>query len=222
MTPAGDTLNKVWQDMQAPLSPEEKAAVAAARQEAKEAKAAELGHELIRLQAQPPARPLGEILDEVAQLEAILLETPGEEALAAIDEWLQKLGVEREQKLDAYCAVIEENQRLASLRKGAADRLLQLARTNQGVADRLKERLYHYFKAYGYKRVDTNRYQVAIQANGGPLPLEVLDEKLVPDDYKITITTTQLDNKAIRAALTAGEVIEGVQYGERGDHLRIK
>jgi hypothetical protein len=75
--------------------------------------------------------------------------------------------------------------------------------------------------------------QLAVQTNGGVLPLELtlpmgdllaetIEEYAIDERfYRMSVTYT-LDKEAIRAALEAGEKLPWAKLGERGSHLRVK
>lgn len=157
---------------------------------------------------------LNDLLDECGD------DTQQQELIA---QWFEQLGNERDTKLDAYAALINEMLARAEVRKAEAKRLLSLAATDENRARLLKERLQSFFETHDLKTVETSRYKLSLQRNGGKAPL-VLKEGLTPTQLperfqKISIDA---DSAAIRKALEAGEQLDFATLGDRGTSLRIK
>lgn len=169
---------------------------------------------------------IGEDLTALAEL----LEDEGgdisnEEVEAAIDQFLEELSGERDKKLDGYCALIAEMEATAKAREEEAKRLNALASVGKGDANRLKSRLKLFLVNQGQDKVETARYKIAIQKNGGKSPV-LLGEHFqahpeeLPEGLRKVVFTPDLD--AIRAKLEAGEDLGFATIGDRGTHLRIR
>lgn len=139
----------------------------------------------------------------------------------AIDEWLSETGASFEAKLDGYAALIGERLALSKARKDEAKRLTELARGDEGMAARLKERLQRFFEENGIEKKETARYKFTLAQNGGVLPL-ILSEDITPADVGDEFTSRVFDNAAIRAALESGMDCDFAALGARGTSLRIK
>lgn len=96
-----------------------------------------------------------------------------------------------------------------------------LAKADEALAERLKDRLKEAMEACGRTKIDTARFRLSVAGNGGKQPLEVTAtvEELGPD---YTSTFVEVDNTKIRAALEAGKVVPGCTLLPRGTGLRIK
>jgi hypothetical protein len=161
---------------------------------------------------------------ELLALGALLAEVGGDvtdaDAEAAIDAWFAEVHDARDEKLDAYGALIREFQARSNARKDEADRLAGLARVDENAAKRLKARLQWFLDEHGLRRVETARFRFVVAQNGGKAPVHVaLAPDLLPAPYRRVHYTADLD--AIRAALEAGESLEFARLEERGKHLRI-
>ena len=169
-------------------------------------------------------RTLLDISDDMLALADLLEEVGGEiteeKAEEAISLWFRELGKERDKKLDGYAALITELERREDVRKLEAKRLTARAKVDGNAAQRLRGRLYEFFKAQGISQLVTDRFNLGIVNNGGVCPLEyLLPAEKVPSEFqKVTIG---YDNDAIRKALDAGEDLGFARYGERGDRLSI-
>jgi len=124
---------------------------------------------------------------------------------------------ERERKVDAYCSLIAELTARGAARKAEAERLAENARVQFAAVDRLKKSLLDSFNTLGIKKLETERFTVAVQKNGGVLPLEITGD--VPATFNRVIVSPDADK--IRAALETTE-LPFAKLSERGSHVRIK
>lgn len=160
-------------------------------------------------------------------LDALLTELEGDisdPAVAeAIDAWLQENHDGLEKKLDGYGALIREREAKAEARKAEAARLLELSRTDENMAKRLKERLFFFFDERGVAKKETARFKFSIVSNGGKLPL-IIDPETNPEEISVFLQkhTVDFDKDAIRTALENEDVLDFARLGERGRSLRIK
>lgn len=88
-------------------------------------------------------------------------------------------------------------------------------------ADNLKARMYDSMKATNTPKVKGKLFTIAIQANGGKLPVivDVTTDKL-PDDLVTIIEGHNLD--AIATYITEHPACGYAHFGPRGESLRIK
>src|SRR5262245_45463871 len=118
---------------------------------------------------------LFQIAGEISALHDLLTECGGEltdeQTETAIDEWLAETDAALEKKVDSYCGLIREFEARSEAREIEAKRLMALAGGDGNQAKRLKARLKDFFEAHGIEKLETPRYHVSIQANGGFLPL---------------------------------------------------
>ena len=105
-------------------------------------------------------------------------------------------------------ALKEEESRLAKRRKA-----LENKQTN------IKLYLENQLKFMGIDKVKTPLFTVALQNN--PPSVNILDETLIPEQYKKSVTTVSLVKKDILDALKLGQVIEGAEI-KQGKSLRIR
>lgn len=105
-------------------------------------------------------------------------------------------------------ALKEEESRLAKRRKA-----LENKQTN------IKLYLENQLKVMGIDKVKTKLFTVALQNN--PPSVEVLNEDLIPEQYKKSVTTISLIKKDILDALKEGLFVEGAIM-KQGKSLRIR
>ena len=174
-------------------------------------------------------RTLFEIGEEIQALADLLTETGGEitdpEAESAIDDWLAETQMSLELKVDQYASLIREFEARSEAREIEAERLTALAGADGNQAKRLKDRLKAFFEIAGIKKLETPRFRVSIQANGGNTPLIVppmweQDPAEAPEAFQRRVI--ELDRNAIREAIRNDGETHGACLGERGTQLRIR
>ncbi len=175
-------------------------------------------------QPQPKTRSLFSISEDLEKLNELLDDCDNDAAQQElINNWLEQLGEERDRKLDGYAALITEMTTRAEVRKAEAKRMMELAQADENRAKMLKDKLKLFFETHRLKTVETARYKLSYQRNGGKAPLILKDgvpATALPERFqKVSIDP---NTSAIREALEAGEVLEFAQLGERGTTLRIK
>lgn len=173
---------------------------------------------------QHPRRSLFNISEDLERLNELLDEVGDDtQQQELIQQWFEQLGEERDKKLDGYAALITEMTARAAVRKAEGQRLNELAASDESRARLLKDRLKVFFETHNLKTVETSRYKLQIQRNGGKAPL-ILDESVpanrLPEQFqRVSINP---DTVEIREALERGEHLNFAALGERGTSLRIK
>jgi len=172
-------------------------------------------------------RTLYEIGNDMAALEALLIESGGDisdpKVAEAIGRWEQELEGDITSKVDSYCMLIADIERRAQARWAEADRLKQLAETDENAAEALRERLRFVFELRNLKPVQTDRFRVALVKNGGKAPLDIrvgVDE--MPDWAVKRTLVLAPDKDAIRERLDKGEQLPFASLLERGNRISIK
>ena len=166
-------------------------------------------------------RRLLDIGDDLRALDELLEECEGEIADAALEQWFSELGAERDNKIDAYCYLIDDLTASAKRHKEDAAQLSKWAQTDENKADRLKKRLLEFFQSRGIQKLVTAHYKPSVRGNGGVQPVDMdpnLRPKELPEDFQVVTANTD----AIREYLEAGEYLEYARLMPRGFHLRIR
>ena len=175
-------------------------------------------------QSRSKMRSLFNISDDLEKLNE-LLDDCGDDAQQQelINSWLEQLGDERDCKLDEYAALITEMLTRAQVRKTEAKRMMELATADENRAKILKDRLKWFFETHGLKTLETDRYKLQIQRNGGKAPL-ILKDSLSPNELPESFQKVIIEPNitAIREALEAGKYLDFAQLGDRGTSIRIK
>lgn len=174
------------------------------------------------LQAEP--RSLYAISMELLEIEHALadMDSDPETVAAAVDAYLESTE-ELRTKVDRYCGLLREFEARAKARQEEAQRLSALAGADTRAAATLKARLHEFMKLHDIAKLETLRFKVGRQANGGvqALVMDIEPEQL-PEEYRRTVTAIVADTDALRAAINDGKTIEGVRLADRGEHLRIR
>ena len=163
-----------------------------------------------------------EIGDDLAAFQELLDEHDGEltpDVEAALEAWFSELGEARDQKLDNYAALVRSAEMRASVRREEMERLQRRVKTDEALAARLKDRLKLFLGMAKVDRVETKRYTIRVQANGGQPPMEVLTPEFLPEEFQVIERKPNMAR--VREALANGINVAGVRIMPRGNHLRI-
>ncbi|GAC1456859.1 MAG: hypothetical protein NVS2B14_00110 [Chamaesiphon sp.] len=125
------------------------------------------------------------------------------------------------QKLDNYCALIQNRLSWAEQRKREAERLAKLAESDFKTVEFLKSRLKLHLEQTGKTKTRTERFNISVCKNGGKQPLRFDDIK--PEDLpeEFQRVSIEPDREAIRQALESGSSLPFAYLGERETHIRI-
>lgn len=153
-----------------------------------------------------------------------LLESPLDDE-EVLKDTLEAVQGEYEIKLEAYCKVIKNLEADMEALKNEAKRLTDKRKTLENNVDRLKKAMFDSMKATNTPKVKGQLFTVAIQKNGGVIPInyDKNDKNItanLPDHLVNIVKTPNLE--AIRELLEAGKVVDGFTLGERGESIRIK
>ena len=142
-----------------------------------------------------------------------------QELLAEID----KTKADFYDKIDNILALIQSRKKWMQIRKEESDRLNKLIKQDENTIKFLNEYLLRHLQAQEIPKLRTKRFNLTVANNGGKLPVWI-DSKLDPQELpkKYQSVTIEVNKKAIREALEAGEKLEFAGFSERGKHLRIK
>lgn len=152
-------------------------------------------------------------------IEILYLLDSGEGDESELVARLEEVSAALAQKLDRAAWAVRDLDRLAAARKEEADKLREQSKRIESAAERLKALMLLAMQQTGQQRVETPRYTLRIQKN--PPRVDVLEEQLVPGEFKRIVVTTTVDKRAILERVKqTGEVIDGVEI-VRGERLVI-
>jgi len=112
-------------------------------------------------------------------------------------------------KIEGYIGLMAHLRMLTDARKTQAKRMAAKAEVTEKGEAYLKERLLQAMQLMGRERIETPIGTVRIQAN--PPRCEVLEEEMIPRDYKRTVVTTTINKRAILEAASRGETVPGTE-----------
>lgn len=165
-------------------------------------------------------RTLLEISDDMAALLDLIDEGDGELSIA-LDTWFAEIGAELEDKADSYCGLIRTLELRAAARREEQDRLAKRVAVDESAARQLKQRLRDHMQRLGMKKLETRRFAISVQTNGGAQAVDVMvPPEQLPAFYQRVEVTADVDR--IRKSLAAGHTVEGCVLQARGFHLRIR
>ena len=170
------------------------------------------------------AKTLLDITDDLHALWALIEEREGDITgiEQAIDGWLAEIDGDLAGKLDNYAALITHMEHLSEGRKEQAQRLSKRAKTDENAAAYLRHRLKFALEARGKLKLDTPRFRLSIQRNGGAAPVIIPDLQALPPQFVKQEIVYVPDREAIRKALESGQQVPGATLGERGTRVSIR
>ena len=119
-------------------------------------------------------------------------------------------------KLETDEAAIEsEIARLTALKKSKAS---QYARLSQTLLEALQ--LYGSVDAKGIYRAEAGTFRFSTARS--PKSVELIDESIIPDEFKIAKTTYTVSKTTIKNALELGQDVPGATFKEGGLRLVVK
>ena len=161
---------------------------------------------------------LYELTSDILQLQDMLENELDDEQMLL--DTLEGVQWEYEFKLEQYAKVIRNLEADVNAIKNEVKRLTDKRRVLESNIDRLKKYMFDSMKTTNTPKVKGTVLTVAIQKNGGKLPIILdVDTSELPDNL-VKITESP-DLEAIGKMLDAGES-PLAHYGERGESLRIK
>lgn len=164
---------------------------------------------------------LYELTADLLALQSMMEESVDDEQV--LMDTLEAVQGEYEFKLESCCKVIKNLEADMDALKNEAKRLTDKRKTLENNIERLKKAMFDSMKAVGKDKVKGQLFTVAIQKNGGVIPVVTapdVDTSKLPD--QLVIVTEKPNLEAIRELLEAGKKVEGFELGERGESLRIK
>ena len=163
---------------------------------------------------------LYELTDELLELQSMLEDPDADEQV--IKDTLEGVNGEYEIKLENYCKVIKNLDGDITAIDAEIERLSKMKKTRKNNIDRLKQYMFDSMKATGNNKIKGNLFTIAIQKNGGKIPvvMDTSDTAVIPDELVRIKEEPDLDK--IREALESGVKLEFAHLGERGESLRIK
>jgi len=157
---------------------------------------------------------LYEITAEQKLLVNQIMEAEGE-LTPEIEDALMLTEANRNQKSIAYLEVLSAKKMFNTMIDDEVKRLGLLKKRNNSIIDRLEENLLLAIKTFGIYTVGTNSFGTRKSES-----LIVEDGAILPDIYQTKKLVITPDKVALKKAILAGEIIEGV-YIQENQNLKL-
>jgi hypothetical protein len=179
--------------------------------------------------AQPDT--LFQITDDLIALDNLLIDSGGE-LTPEIEAWMAASADRLEGKVDGTAWHIRNLEAKAEIIRAHAARVRREADELEAKAVtvdkrvlRTKDYVRFCLERRGETKAEGKVYSIAIEANGGPAPLEIhepfkSDPSQLPEMLKLVKVSP--DTKAIRSALSQGVFLDVATLLPRGSHVRVR
>ena len=174
------------------------------------------------------SKSIFDIVEDTLNIERVITdlesgELTDEQATAILYDALITAGDDLKAKAEGYVIRMKKLEADAKVRKDEAKRLKESGEALLKQSERLKTVLKMAMETLQTEKIETGLFTVAIQSNGGVLPLEIdpsANWTTVGNDYVKTVF--EIDKDAIREALESGKELPFAKLGVRGTSLRVK
>lgn len=135
-----------------------------------------------------------------------------EESGVPIGEQIAALKMTYDDKVDGVIAFIKEQRALATAIKAEQDALKERRAAIENRVERLSEYLANCLRIANKTAYENARHKVTFRRSEA---IEIIDESLIPAEFKVVKTTETVDKKAIKEAIEEGEIVDGAVLVER-------
>ena len=136
-----------------------------------------------------------------------------------LEEALKSMDGELNDKLENICAFIKSLDGDVAVIDNEIARLQARKKTINNKISSLKDYMENCLRMLELRKVKTSLNTISIQKN--PPSIEILDETLIPEEFKSVETVTKIDKKALLKAIKDGEEISGANL-KTSEGLRIR
>ena len=135
------------------------------------------------------------------------------------EEIIEAIKLQMEVKAENIIAVIRNYETRIEAIRAEEKRLAEYRKSEQKSLERLKEYTTYCMEQLGNKKLDTSLGRISLRKK--PASLNIVNEELIPSEYKELVQTVKIDKAQIKKDLK-DKVIEGVELVEGGNSLQIK
>ena len=140
-----------------------------------------------------------------------MLEENGGELTPELEEALLITEENLNQKAEGYCKAIAIYNGQAATLDEEIKRLTAKKKVAENAVARMKDALKATMNVLELDKINAGTFTISTRKSKS---LEVLDEALIPEKYKETVTTIKVDKNAIKDAIKNGVNIDGVELRE--------
>lgn len=148
------------------------------------------------------------VQEEISAMLSVPDEDLTEEQRALMCEYLDELGSQEQDKVDAFAQFVRMESARADALKAEAARLASKARTAANRIAFLKERYLDAMQRNGLQKIRGQVYALSVRKTD---IVNILNEAKLPPEYIRVKTTAEPDKTAIKAALKEGQAIPGAE-----------
>lgn len=128
-----------------------------------------------------------------------------------LDAYIEMLGTQEAEKVDGFAQFLRMSEAQAAALKAESDRLLKRAKTLENTQNFLKSKYLGIMEQHGLKKVSGKTYTISRLARK---VVQIVDEKLIPEELKVTKTTSEPAKKDIMTLLKNGQEVPGCRIAE--------
>lgn len=138
-----------------------------------------------------------------------------------LSSWLDSEAPAALETLQQVVRAAVENDRMADLAQARAREITERRDRFRRREEILRTLVQDMMTALNLKRLEMPDVDATIAAPGDP-GAEIIDEALIPDQFRRIVTTEKIDGTAVRKALLAGETVPGAVLGNSRPTLRLR
>ena len=135
------------------------------------------------------------------------------------EEIIEVIKLQMEAKAENIIAVIRNYEARIEAIKSEEKRLAEYRKGEEKKLEKLKEYTIYCMEQLGNKKLDTSLGRISLRKK--PTSLNIVNEELIPSEYKELVQTVKIDKAQIKKDLK-DKTIEGVELVEGGNSLQIK
>ena len=152
-----------------------------------------------------------QIMKLISLDESDIVDSETGEILIDVFEELDKLDMQRNEKIVNIGRFIDSLNRESELLKEKAKQLTERAKSKDSKIERLKAYVQESMIKFGTKKIENET--VTVRLNSAKV-VQVNDETLIPKEYMVEKVEIKPDKRRILADLKSGKQIAGVELGE--------
>ena len=141
-----------------------------------------------------------------------------EEDKKQIEEQLTKALIKKSNNIVGY---YEDRKSLIEAIDIQIKRLQEFKKQETNKLDRYKDYVKTNMEVLGIEKIETPLGTISLAKS--PISVEIVDEEVIPEEYKEVVSSVKVDKKKIADNFkTTGEIIEGVKINTQNRYLKIK
>ena len=141
-----------------------------------------------------------------------------EEDKKQIEEQLQLALMNKSNNIIGY---YEDRKSLIEAIDVQIKRLQDFKKQETNKLDRYKDYVKTNMEVLGIEKIETPVGSISLAKS--PMSIEIINEDLIPEEYKEVVSTVKVDKKKIAEDFKAtGEIIDGIKINNQNKYLKIK